>query len=180
VSTLLEDTDPYRDYKTGEMSIFSIKADDGVTDLWCRLIKPVDFDPSVKYPVFVYVYGGPHIQMINKSWTGGAGFFLNFMAQQGYVVFTLDNRGSDNRGFDFESIIHRQLGETEMADQMAGIRYLKTLSFADTTRIGVYGWSYGGFMTINMMLRNLWCVQYEPVREDRLSTENSIRRCTRA
>ncbi|MDX9812907.1 MAG: DPP IV N-terminal domain-containing protein [Bacteroidales bacterium] len=154
VSTLLEDTDPYMNYKTGEMSIFSIKADDGATDLWCRLIKPVGFNPSVKYPVFVYVYGGPHVQMIDKSWTGGAGFFLNFMAQQGYVVFTLDNRGSDNRGFDFESIIHRQLGEIEMADQMAGIRYLKALSFADTSRIGVYGWSYGGFMTINMMLRN--------------------------
>lgn len=154
ISTLLEDTNPYKDYKTGEMSIFSIKADDGITDLWCRLIKPVNFDPALKYPVFVYVYGGPHAQMITKSWTGGAGFFLNYMAQQGYVVFTLDNRGSANRGKDFESIIHRQLGETEMADQMTGIRYLKTLSYIDPDRIGVNGWSYGGFMTINLMLRN--------------------------
>ena len=154
ISTLQEDPDPYKDYKTGEMSIFTIKADDGITDLWCRLIKPVDFDPAKKYPVFVYVYGGPHTQMITRSWTGGAGFFLNYMAQQGYVVFTLDNRGSDNRGFEFESIIHRQLGETEMADQMAGIRYLKTLSFVNPDRIGVNGWSYGGFMTINLMLRN--------------------------
>lgn len=154
ITPLLEDQDPYKGYKTGEMSIFSIKADDGITDLWCRLIKPVDFDPSRKYPAFVYVYGGPHAQMITKSWTGGAGFFLNYMAQQGYVVFTLDNRGSSNRGFDFESIIHRQLGETEIADQMTGIRYLKALSYVDPDRIGVNGWSYGGFMTINLMLRN--------------------------
>jgi dipeptidyl-peptidase-4 len=92
--------------------------------------------------------------MITKSWTGGAGFFLNYMAQLGYVVFTLDNRGSSNRGFEFESIIHRQLGETEMADQMAGIRYLKTLGYVDADGIGVNGWSYGGFMTINLTLRN--------------------------
>ncbi|MBN2482360.1 MAG: DPP IV N-terminal domain-containing protein [Bacteroidales bacterium] len=154
ISTLLEDQNPYKDYRTGEMSIFTIKADDGITDLWCRLIKPVNFDPALKYPVFVYVYGGPHAQMITKSWTGGAGFFLNYMAQQGYVVFTLDNRGSANRGKDFESIIHRQLGETEVEDQMTGIRYLKTLSYIDPDRIGVNGWSYGGFMTINLMLRN--------------------------
>ena len=154
ISTLLEDPDPYKGYLTGEMSIFTIKADDGITDLWCRLIRPVNFNPSLKYPVFVYVYGGPHSQMITKSWTGGAGFFLNYMAQQGYVVFTLDNRGSSNRGFEFESIIHRQLGETEMADQMAGIRYLKTLGYVDADRMGVNGWSYGGFMTINMTLRN--------------------------
>ena len=154
ISTLLEDPDPYIGYLTGEMSIFTIKADDGITDLWCRLIRPVNFNPSLKYPVFVYVYGGPHSQMITKSWTGGAGFFLNYMAQQGYLVFTLDNRGSSNRGFEFESIIHRQLGETEMADQMAGIRYLKTLGYVDADRMGVNGWSYGGFMTINMTLRN--------------------------
>lgn len=153
IDTLLEDANPYKDYKTGEMSIFSVKADDGVTDLWCRLIRPVDFDPSVKYPVMIYVYGGPHAQMINKSWTGSAGFFLNYMAQKGYVVFTLDNRGSAGRGFEFESIIHRQLGDVEMADQMAGVRYLKSLGFVDTTRIGVHGWSYGGFMTVSLMLR---------------------------
>lgn len=154
LSVLQEDADPYKDYKTGEMSIFTIKADDGVTDLYCRLIKPVDFDPAKKYPVIVYVYGGPHAQMINKSWTGGAGFFLYYLAQQGYVVFTLDNRGSANRGFEFESIIHRQLGEMEMEDQMAGVQYLKTLDYVDTTRIGVDGWSYGGFMTISLMVRN--------------------------
>lgn len=153
VSTLLEDKDPYKEYKIGEMSIFTIKADDGITDLYCRLIKPVDFDPAVKYPAIVYVYGGPHAQMINKSWTGSAGFFLNYMAQKGYVIFTLDNRGSAGRGFEFESIIHRQVGDVEMADQMAGVSYLKSLSFVDPGRIGVHGWSYGGFMTVSLMLR---------------------------
>ncbi len=153
LATLKEDVNPYKDYRIGEMSIFTIKADDGQTDLYCRLIKPTDFEPGLKYPVLIYVYGGPHAQMINNTWTGGAGFWLNYMAQQGYVIFTLDNRGSANRGFEFESIIHRQLGETEMADQMAGVRYLKSLAYVDSTRIGVDGWSYGGFMTISLMLR---------------------------
>ena len=154
LAVLKEDANPYKDYKTGEMSIFKIKTDDGVTDLWCRLIKPVDFDPAMKYPVIIYVYGGPHAQLINKSWTGGAGFFLNYLAQKGYVVFTLDNRGSANRGFQFESIIHRQLGEKEMTDQMTGVKYLKTLNYVDPERIGVNGWSYGGFMTVSLMVRN--------------------------
>ncbi len=154
IAVLKEDVNPWKDYKLGEMSVFKIKADDSQTDLYCRMIKPVDFNPARKYPVLIYVYGGPHAQMINKSWTGGAGFWLNFMAQQGYIVFTLDNRGSAYRGFEFESIIHRHLGEKEMADQMAGVRYLKSLGYADTARIGVDGWSYGGFMTISLMLRN--------------------------
>ena len=154
IAVLKEDKNPYKDYNLGEMTIFSIKADDDQTDLWCRMIKPAGFDASKKYPAIIYVYGGPHAQMITKSWTGGAGFWLNYLAQQGYVVFTLDNRGSANRGFDFESIIHRQCGEKEMADQIAGVDYLKTLGFIDTTRIGIDGWSYGGFMTISLMLRN--------------------------
>jgi len=154
LAVLNEDANPYKDYKIGEMSIFTIKADDGLTDLYCRLIKPVDFDPAKKYPSLVYVYGGPHAQMIEKSWTGGAGFWLNMMAQQGYVIFTLDNRGSANRGFEFESIIHGHLGDLEIADQMTGVKYLKSLSYVDTTRIGVDGWSYGGFMTVSLMLRN--------------------------
>jgi dipeptidyl-peptidase-4 len=116
--------------------------------------KPVDFDPAKKYPVIIYVYGGPHVQLIDKSWTGGAGFWLNFLAQKGYVVFSLDNRGSSGRGFAFESIIHRQLGKTEMEDQMAGVRYLKSLDYVDTAHIGVNGWSFGGFMTISLMLHH--------------------------
>lgn len=154
ISTLLEDANPYEGYKIGEMEFITLKADDGKTDLYARLIKPADFDPSAKYPAIVYVYGGPHAQLVDKSWTGGAGFWLNYLAQQGYVVFTLDNRGSANRGFEFESVIHRQCGEMEMADQMSGVKYLKSLNFVDSTRIGVDGWSYGGFMTISLFLRH--------------------------
>ncbi len=153
ISTLKEDVNPWQDYKIGEMEIFTIKADDGKTDLYCRLIKPVDFDQAQKYPVLVYTYGGPHAQLIDNSWTGGAGFWLNLMAQQGYVVFTLDNRGSANRGFEFESIIHRQCGEKEMADQMTGVEYLKTLDYVDTNKIGVDGWSYGAFLSTSLFLR---------------------------
>ncbi len=142
---------PLKDYALGETSIFTIKASDDKTDLYCRLIKPVNFDASKKYPVFLYVYGGPHAQLVTESWMSG-GLFLHYMAQQGYVVFTLDNRGSANRGFEFESIIHRNVGKTEMADQMMGVEYLKSLPFVDTDRIGVDGWSYGGFMTINLKL----------------------------
>jgi dipeptidyl-peptidase-4 len=136
----------------GETSIFSIKSSGG-DDLYCRMIKPVDFNPAQKYPVIVYVYGGPHSQLITDSWLGAAGLFLNYLAQQGFVVFTLDNRGTANRGAAFEQTIFRHLGVVETEDQMQGINYLKTLNYIDTSRIGVTGWSYGGFMTINLMLR---------------------------
>ena len=150
---LLENKDPLKDYKLGEMSIFTIKGNDS-TDLYCRLIKPVDFDPAKKYPVITYVYGGPHAQLITDSWLGGAGLYLNYLAEQGYVVFSLDNRGSANRGFDFESAIFRNLGDIETADQMKGVEFLKSQDFVDTNRFGVDGWSYGGFMTIAMLLKN--------------------------
>lgn len=150
---LLENKDPLKDYKLGEMSIFTIKGNDS-TDLYCRLIKPVDFDSTKKYPVIIYVYGGPHAQLITDSWLGGAGLYLNYLAEQGYIIFTLDNRGSANRGFDFESAIFRNLGDIEIADQMKGVEFLKSQDFVDTNRFGVDGWSYGGFMTISMLLKN--------------------------
>ena len=150
---VFEDKNPLKDYKLGETSVFTIKAKDG-SDLYCRMIKPADFDPNKKYPAIIYVYGGPHAQLVTNSWLSGAGLFLNFLAQQGYVVFTLDNHGSANRGFAFESIIHRNCGKYEMEDQMLGVDYLKSLSFVDANRIGVDGWSYGGFMTISMKLKN--------------------------
>ena len=146
-----EDNQPLADYNLGEMTIFTLKSD-ADDDLFCRLIKPIDFDSTIKYPVIVYVYGGPHAQLITDSWLGGAGLFLNYLAEQGYIVFTLDNRGTANRGRDFEQIIHRNVGVHEAKDQMVGVEYLKTLPFVDSTRIGVDGWSYGGFMTINLML----------------------------
>ncbi len=152
IETLIENKDQLKSYAMPVTSIFTVKNSEG-TDLYCRLIKPADFDSTKKYPVIVYVYGGPHAQLVTNSWLGGAGLFLNFLAQEGFLVFTLDNRGSSNRGFDFETAIHRNLGVAEAADQMEGIKYLKSLPYVDASRIGIHGWSYGGFMTINMMLR---------------------------
>lgn len=151
IRTLHASVNPLEGSDLGETSFITLKAIDG-TDLYCRLIKPAGFDPAKKYPVFIYVYGGPHAQLVTETWLGGANLFLNYMAQQGYVVFTLDNRGSANRGFAFESIIHRNLGKVEMEDQMIGVEYLKTLPWVDAERIGVDGWSYGGFMAISLKL----------------------------
>jgi len=152
LQTLLKNSNPFKDYKMPEMTIFTIKAKDS-TDLYCRLIKPVDFDPNKKYPVIVYVYGGPHDQMITDSWLGGSSVSLHYLASKGYVVFTLDNHGSANRGLAFEQAIFRNLGTIELEDQMLGVKYLKKLSYVDTTRIGVHGWSFGGFMTVSLMLK---------------------------
>lgn len=148
---ILTADNPYTDYKLGETKIFTIKAADDKTDLYCRMITPPAYDPNKKYPVIVYVYGGPHDQLVKNRWMGGARMWQHYMAQKGYIAFTLDNRGSAGRGQDFEDVIHRQLGKVEMADQMKGIEYLKSLSFVDQDRIGVHGWSYGGFMTISLM-----------------------------
>jgi len=151
---VLESTqDPLKDYNLGETSIVTIKAEDG-TDLYGRIIKPSNFEAGKKYPVFFYVYGGPHSQLVNDSWLASAGIFQNYMAQQGYVVFTMDNRGTANRGLEFEQAIFRNLGDLEVSDQMKGVEYLKSLDFVDPDRIGIDGWSYGGFMTISMMLQN--------------------------
>jgi dipeptidyl-peptidase-4 len=148
---LLKDTNSLSEYALPEVSIGSLKNTNG-DDLYYRLIKPVDFDAQKKYPVFVYVYGGPHSQLVTNGWLSG-GHFLHYMAQKGYVVFTLDNRGTSNRGFEFESTIHRRLGTVEVEDQMIGIDFLKSLSFVDTNRFSVDGWSYGGFMTLTLKLK---------------------------
>ncbi len=148
---ILNAKDPLDDYNLGKMTIGTLKAADGKTDLYYRLITPPDFDPKKKYPVVVYVYGGPHAQLVTDSRLGGARLWNFYMAQKGYIMFTVDNRGSSNRGFEFESIIHRQCGQEEMKDQMKGIEFIKSLPYADTSRIGVHGWSYGGFMTTSLM-----------------------------
>lgn len=140
------------DYVQCRSNIFTIKADDN-TDLYAQIIYPPDFQPENKYPVIVYVYGGPHAQLVNNTWLGGSGLFNYYLAQQGFIIFTLDNRGSANRGRDFEQAVFRNLGTLEVSDQMAGVNYLKSLPFVDADRIGVQGWSYGGFMTISLMLR---------------------------
>ncbi len=152
VKNILTAANPLTEYDMPKASIFTIKDADNKEDLFARMIIPPHLDKTKKYPVIIYVYGGPHAQLITNSWLSGAQMWLYYMAQKGYVCFTVDNRGSENRGFAFESIIHRQLGQTEMRDQMAGVKYLKSLSYVDTNRIGVFGWSFGGFMTTSLML----------------------------
>jgi dipeptidyl-peptidase-4 len=152
VKELLVASDKLADYKIGVTEISSIQALDG-TKLYTRLIKPSNFDPTKKYPVMVYVYGGPHAQMIQNEWLDGSNLWMHWMAEKGYLVFTLDNRGSGYRGFAFESGIHRQLGTIEIEDQLQGVKHLKSLPFVDSTRLAVHGWSFGGFMTTSLMLR---------------------------
>ena len=153
LQVLLANENPLKDYNLGSTSVFTLKNEDN-TDLYCRMIKPVDFTPDRKYPVIIYVYGGPHSQLVTDSWLNGGGLFLNYLASQGYLVFTLDNRGTSNRGLAFEQSIFRNLGTKEVNDQMVGVKYLKSLPFVDSTRIGINGWSYGGFLTISMFLKN--------------------------
>lgn len=152
VHSLLSAKDPYKGYTMPEIETGTLKAADGVTNLNFRLTKPVGLDESKKYPTIVYVYGGPHSQQVTGDWMNGARGWDLYMAQRGYVVFTVDSRGSANRGHAFESVIHRNLGVNEMADQLKGVDFLKSLPYVDADRIGVHGWSYGGFMTTNLML----------------------------
>ncbi len=143
---------PLEGYAVSSPEILSLKAEDG-TDLHARMIKPYDFDPTKKYPVLVYVYGGPHAQMVKNNWLAGASLWMYHAANKGYIVFTLDNRGSSNRGFEFENCIHRNLSTLEMKDQMVGVDYLKKLPYVDSEKMAVHGWSYGGFMTSSLMLK---------------------------
>ncbi len=148
---LLEAEDPWAGYEQPIFECGSIKAADGVTDLYYRMVKPCNFNPENKYPTVVYVYGGPHAHNIEASWHWASRSWETYMAQKGYIVFILDNRGSEHRGRDFEQATFRQLGQVEMQDQMKGVDYLKTLPYVDMNRLGVHGWSYGGFMTISLM-----------------------------
>jgi dipeptidyl-peptidase-4 len=149
---LLKSEDKLKKYNFGTTEIFTINANNGIP-LYCRLIKPSNFDPEKQYPVVVYVYNGPHVQLITNSYLGGSSLWMNYLAEQGYLVFTLDGQGSAHRGKEFEQIIHRQLGTQEMADQLAGVEWLKKQSYVDPTRMAVHGWSFGGFMTTSLMLR---------------------------
>lgn len=144
---------PLTEYRLGSAEISTIEAKDGTT-LHTRMIKPSNFDPSKKYPVLVYVYGGPHAQLVTNSWLDGASLWMYWLAEQGYIVYTVDNRGSANRGFEFESVIHRNLGKYEMEDQLKGVDFLKSQSYIDANRIAVHGWSFGGYMTTSLMLKH--------------------------
>ncbi|MCK5822547.1 MAG: DPP IV N-terminal domain-containing protein [Bacteroidales bacterium] len=154
VKNLLTSANPLKDYTLGEMKIGTIKAADGKTDLYYRLIKPVNFDPNKKYPAIIYVYGGPHAQLVNNSWLGAARMWQYYMAQKGYVMLTIDNRGSANRGLEFENAIFRNCGVNEMADQMKGVDLFKSLGYVDMNRIGVHGWSYGGFLSTSLIINH--------------------------
>ena len=149
---LLTASDPWKDYQQPIFESGSIKAADGVTTLYYRMVKPHDFDPAKKYPTVVYVYGGPHAHNVEASWHWYSRTWETYMAQKGYIVFILDNRGSENRGRDFEQVTFHQLGQIEMKDQMKGVEYLKKQPYVDADRMGVHGWSFGGFMTISLML----------------------------
>lgn len=152
IKQIIDAPNPYIGYNVPLPELIALKANDGTT-LYGRMIKPANFDSTKKYPVVIYVYGGPHSQLVTNSWMGGARLWESYMANKGYILFTLDNRGTSNRGAHFEQVIHRQLGTVELADQLEGVNYLKSLPFIDSTRMGVHGWSFGGFMTITMMLR---------------------------
>ena len=143
--------DPWQGYTVPEYRCGSIKAADDSTDLYYRLVLPTGFDPNEKYPTVVYVYGGPHAHNVDARWHWSSRSWETYMAQRGYVLFILDNRGSENRGRDFEQATFRHLGQVEMQDQMCGVDFLRTLNYVDTARLGVHGWSFGGFMTISLM-----------------------------
>lgn len=149
---LLTAADPWQGYQQPIFESGTIKAADGKTDLFYRMVKPNDFDVTKRYPTVVYVYGGPHAHNVEASWHWYSRTWETYMAQKGYIVFILDNRGSENRGLEFEQATFRQLGQIEMQDQMKGVEYLKSLPYVDANRMGVHGWSFGGFMTISLML----------------------------
>ncbi len=143
--------DPWKGYNVPEYRLGTLKAADGTTDLYYRMVMPVGFDPTKKYPTIVYVYGGPHAHNVDARWHYCSRSWETYMAQKGYLLFILDNRGSEYRGKAFEQATFRHLGDHEVEDQMEGVKYLKSLPYVDATRLGVHGWSFGGFMTINLM-----------------------------
>ena len=151
--TLLTAADPLKNFKLGKLRVFTINASDGNL-LYCRLILPVDFDSTKKYPVIDYLYGGPGVQLITNTWNAGSDLWYQYMAEHGFIVFTLENRGTPNRGKAFEQVTFRQLGTAEMEDQLKGVDYLKSLAYVDKDRLGLMGWSFGGFMTTSLMTRH--------------------------
>jgi len=148
---LLTAKDKWNEYNVPQMKVGTVKAADGVTDLYYRLVLPTDFDPNKKYPAIVYVYGGPHAHNVDASLHNGVRGWDIYMAQKGYVMFCLDNRGSENRGLAFEQATFRNLGYEEMKDQLMGVAFLKSLPYVDSERLGIHGWSFGGFMTTSLM-----------------------------
>ena len=150
---LIKADDPLAEYDRPQIKEVTIKAADGVTPLYGKLILPTHFDPNKKYPTIVYLYNGPNVQIIHNSFPESGNLWYEYMAQHGYIVFTMDGRGSWNRGTAFEQATFRHLGDEEMKDQLKGVDYLKSLPYVDADRMGVHGWSFGGFMTTSLMLK---------------------------
>ena len=151
---LMKSPDPLAEYDRPEIKNVTIKAADGVTPLYGKLILPTNFDSTKKYPVIVYLYNGPNVQLLHNSFPESGNLWYEYMAQHGYIIFTMDGRGSWNRGTAFEQATFRKLGEVEMEDQLKGVEYLKKLKYVDAGRMGVHGWSFGGFMTTSLMLKH--------------------------
>ena len=142
---------PWKGYTVPEYSCGTIKAADGTTDLYYRMVKPTNFDPNKKYPTIIYVYGGPGVRNVEARWHYWSRGWETYMAQKGYLLFILDNRGSSARGLAFEQATFHHLGVEEVKDQMKGVEYLTSLPYVDKDRMGVHGWSFGGFMTTNLI-----------------------------
>ena len=142
---------PWKGYTVPEFISGSIKAADNQTDLYYRMVKPTNFDPNKKYPTIIYVYGGPGVRNVEARWNYSSRGWETYMAQKGYLLFILDNRGSSDRGLEFEQATFHKLGVEEMKDQMKGVDFLTSLPYVDKNRIGIHGWSFGGFMTTNLI-----------------------------
>ena len=150
---ILTSENTLKNYQRPEIKNVTLKADDG-TPLYGKIILPTDFDANKKYPVIVYLYNGPHAQLVTNTFPASGNLWYEFMAQKGYIVFTMDGRGSSNRGLKFEQAVFRNLGETEMNDQLKGVAYLKSLPYVNAQKMGIHGWSFGGFMTTSFMLKH--------------------------
>ena len=150
---ILAAANPLAEFERPEVRNITLQADDG-TPLYGKLILPAHFDQNRKYPVIVYLYNGPHVQLVTNRFPASGNLWYEYLAQRGYIVFTMDGRGSSNRGLGFEQATFRHLGKVEMEDQLQGVAFLKTLPYVDADRMGVHGWSFGGFMTTSLMLRH--------------------------
>lgn len=150
---ILTADDPLKKYDRPEIKNVTLKAEDG-TPLYGKIILPTDFDANKKYPVIVYLYNGPHAQLVTNAFPASGNLWYEFMAQKGYIVFTMDGRGSSNRGLKFEQAVFRHLGDVEMRDQLKGVEYLKSLPYVNADKLGIHGWSFGGFMTTSFMLKH--------------------------
>lgn len=149
---LMDAPNTLADFDRPEIRDITLKADDG-TLLYGKLMLPTHFDSTKKYPVIVYLYNGPNVQIVRNSFPESGNLWYEYMAQKGYVVFSMDGRGTSNRGMAFEQATFRKLGTVELSDQLKGVAFLKSLRYVDASRMGIYGWSFGGFMTTSMMLR---------------------------